>query len=360
MIALALLAMVVIFAVAYGASRHHPSQDATQPAAGRDVRKSGLDRWVAAGLISEEQSRAIEVFEQAQLAGRPAPRVAPVIEALAYVGGALLAVGAGMLVGQVWSDLGIGGRVGVLASAAVVAGVAGAVVGESDAVTWRLRGFLWALSTAGTVAAAGLFAYEVLDLTGEPVALAAAGAGTIESALCWRLRDRPLQHLLTFAGLAVSIGVAIAWAGGDGGVIGLALWLLGAAWAWLAWQHRVPPAVVGFPLGAALTLVACGIVGSQIEWLAPLLGLATAAAWVGAGVALSEPLVLAPGVVGVFVFLPWALGYYFGDSFGAPAIAMLSGALLLGIVVLLVRRGRHGPGTTGGISGRHFRPISHP
>ena len=123
----------------------------------------------------------------------------------------------------------------------------------------------------------------MLDLRNEPVALFAAVAGTLEAAAYWRLRDRPLQHLLTFAGLAVSIGVAIAWAGGEGGLIGLALWLLGAGWAWLAWRNRVPPAVVGFPLGAMLTLVACGFVGPQIEWLAPLLGLATAAAWVVRG-----------------------------------------------------------------------------
>ena len=74
--------------------------------------------------------------------------------------------------------------------------------------------------------------------------------------------------------------------------------------------------------------------------------------------ALSEALVLAPGVFGVFVFLPWTLGYYFGDTFGAPAVAMLSGALLLGIVVLLVRRGRHDGGTVGARNRRHFGPIA--
>jgi hypothetical protein len=359
MLVLVLLVVVVFVAVAYGSSRRHASRDATHDTAPREVRDARLERWVAAGLIHEDQARAIEAYEAARLASRPAPRVAPAIEALAYVGGALLAVGTGMLVGQFWNDLGVGGRVGVLVAGAVLTGVVGAVVGESDPVTWRLRGFLWALSTAGTVAAAGLFAHEVLDLSGEPVALVAAGAGTIETALYWARRDRPLQHLLTFTGLAVVIGVAIAWAGGEGGLIGPALWLLGAGWAWLAWQRRVPPAIVGFPLGAALTLVACGFVSSQAEWLAPLLGLATAAAWLGAGIALDRTLVLAPGVVGVFVFLPWTLGYYFGDTFGAPAVAMLSGALLLGVVMFLVRRGRRQDGPSGGTAGRHFR-TTHP
>jgi hypothetical protein len=165
-----------------------------------------------------------------------------------------------------------------------------------------------------------------------------------------------------FVGLAISIGVGIAWAG-TGNVaafVGLALWLFGAAWAWLAWQRRVPPAIIGFPLGAVLTLVASAIVGGQVEWLAPVLGLVTAAAWVGVGVASGEPFALAPGVVGVFVFLPWALGYFFGETLGAPAIVMLSGALLLGVVVVLVRRGRGQRGASEGVWGGHFRPIAHP
>jgi hypothetical protein len=258
-----------------------------------------------------------------------------------------------MLVGQYWDRLGVGGRIGILGAAAALTGVVGAVVGERDPVTWRLRGFLWTLSCAGTTAAAALFANEVLDLTSEPVVLVGAGFGTVEAACLWWLRDRPLQHLLTFVGGAVMLGVAIAWAGGDGALIGLALWLFGAAWAWLAWEQRIPPAIVGFPLGAVLALVACGFVNAQYEWLGPLLGLGTAAVWIVVGVVENETLALAPGVLGVFVFVPWTLGYYFGDSLGAPAVAMASGALLLAAVALLVRRERRD--TDGGPRGGRFR-----
>jgi uncharacterized membrane protein len=360
MMAFGLLALLVILGIAYASSRRLSEQDATHPTALARTRAEGLQRWVEAGLINEAQAEKIDAFEDARRAARPAPRVSPTIEALAYVGGILLAVGAGMLVGQYWDALGVGGRIGILAAAAGVAGLVGAMVGERDAVTWRLRGFLWALSTAGVVAATALFAHEVLNLSGEPVALMAAGAGTVEAACGWWLRDRPLQHMLTFVGLAVSIGVAIAWAGGEGGLIGFALWLFGAGWAWLAWRERVPPAVVGFPLGALLTLVACGIVSAQVEWLAPLLGLATAAAWIGIGVAANESLMLAPGVAGVFVFLPWTLGYYFGGTLGAPAVAMASGAALLVVVALLVRR-RNRSGTAGGAArSRHFHRVAHP
>lgn len=362
MIALAAVVMVVVVVVAvwsYAASRRRSSPGTTHVEVQGDA-GTAVRRWVDAGLISEDQGRAIAAFEQAQAAGRPAARVSPAIEALAYVGGVLIAVGAGMLVARFWDDLGAGGHLSLLAAAAVLTGLVGAAVGESEPVTWRLRGFLWALSAAGIGALAGLFAFEVLDVRGEPVAFAVAGCGALMSGAYWQLRDRPLQHALTFVGLAVSVGVAIVWAGGAGtnATMGLALWLLGAAWAGLAWQRRIPPPIVGFPLGVVLTLIASGITGGQIEWLAPLLGLATAAAWVGAGIATEEPLAMAPGVVGVFVFLPWTLGYFFGASLGAPAITMLSGAVLLGAVLMLLRRGR-GRADSRGTWGRHFRPVRH-
>lgn len=357
MILLGVLALVVIAVLAYGAARHGSESDATRPDVPAPVRASGLDRWAQAGLITDDQVRAITEFEAARRKARPASRVSPAIEALAYVGGVLLAVGAGMLVGQFWDRMGTGAHLGIVAVAALVTGAVGVVVGESDPAAWRLRGFLWALSAVGLGALAGLFVYEVVDTSGEPVAVATATTAMVASAGYWQLRNRPLQHALTFLGLVVAIGVGIAWAG-SGNVaawIGLTLWLVGAAWAGLAWRRHLPPAVVGFGLGAALTLVACGIVGARYESLGPVLGLVTAAAWVGVGIVADEGLALAPGVVGTFVFLPWTLGQLFGEALGAPAIVMLSGALLLGVVVVLLRRRRGHDGPAGGVWGRHFR-----
>ncbi len=367
MIGLGLLALIVILVAAYGLTRFRSfpgdAGDATHATVPAEVRATGLARWVAAGLITADQADAITAYEQAQAVARPKPRVSPAIEALAYLGGILLAVGAGMLVGQFWGSLGVGGRIGALAVAAALTGTVGAVVGETEPVTWRLRGFLWALSTAAIAATAGLFAFETLDARGEPVALAAAGVGGLSAFAYWWLRNRPLQHVLTFAGLAVSVGVGILWAEGSGAhglLIGLALWVVGAGWAWLGWQGRVPPAAVGFLVGIVLTLIASGIAGSQVRWVAPLLGLATAAVWVTAGVVGAERLALAPGIVGVFVFLPWTLGYFFGETVGAPVVAMLSGALLLVIVLALVRRGRGRDGNDGRARGGHFRALAHP
>ena len=357
MYALGLLALVVVVVLAFGAARFRSGESrpgVSTGAVGPAPDLGAVGRWVAAGIVTAEQAAAIAECERARRPAARSSRVSPAIEALAYVGGVLLVVGAGMLVGQFWDRIGVGGHLGVMAGAFVVAGIVGVVVGESDATAWRLRGFLGALSAGAAGAFAGLVVYDVIDTSGEPVAVATATTVAVVALGYWQLRNRPLQHALAFVGTAVAIGVGIAWAG-TGNVaawIGCSLWMLGAGWAALAWRRWVPPAVVGFGLGAALTLVASGIVGARFESAAPLLGLATAAAWVVVGIAAGEALALAPGVIGTFVFLPWTLGQFFGESLGAPAVAMLSGALLLAVVaVLLRRRRRSAPGT--GWSG-HF------
>jgi hypothetical protein len=350
MVALGLLVVLVVAIVAFGATRLHAHAPAAGSVGGAGVHDDRLDEWVTAGLVTADQARSIRAYEHDRVPDRPPARVSPGVEALAYVGGILLAVGAGMLIARLWHGLGVGGRIGVLAGAATLVVVVGTVVGESDGVTWRLRGFLWALGTVGFAAVAGIFVVEVLKVTGEAVGVTVAGTTAVVSAGLWQLRNRPLQHALTLLGLAIALGTGIAWAQGPGAhglLIGLALWLVGGMWAWLGWRDRIPPAALGFLLGVVLTLVGSGIVNAQVSWLAPLLGLATAGAWVAVGVVRSERVALAPGLVGVFVFLPWTLARFFGGTVGAPVVAMVSGALLLGVVLLLVRRGRDGHGDPG-------------
>lgn len=50
-------------------------------------------------------------------------------------------------------------------------------------------------------------------------------------------------------------------------------------------------------------------------------------------------------MAGLFAYVPWTLGALFGDAAGPPAILLVSGVLLLGVMFVLLRRsGRHGAG----------------
>jgi len=352
LLALVVLAMLLVVAAtrsrngrANGIGNGNGNGDGVRRAARNGALAAGLRRWVDAGLLEAEQAAAIGAFEADRRASRTPPRLSPAIESLAYVGGVLVTVGAGMLIGRFWEDMGTVAHLVIVGAASAATMTVGAVIGETEPVTWRLRGFLWALAAVGAGAFAGLVMFEVFDRVGEPVAFSTAATIAAVSAVLWHWRDRPLQHLATFVALVVVIAVGIGWIddGRPAAWIGLALWLFGAVWAAAAWRRWLPPAIVGFPLGVVLTLVGAGVVGIRYDWLAPVLGLATAVVWTTLGVWSNEVVALAPGVVGIFVFLPWTLGRFFGESLGAPVVVMLSGAVLLGVVIALWRRRTNGP-----------------
>ena len=78
-----------------------------------------LDRWVAAGLISDEQSSVIKAYERQLLypaapltaiVPTPRRRVPPIAEALGYLGGVLATTGLILLVAQYWQDVATAGR----------------------------------------------------------------------------------------------------------------------------------------------------------------------------------------------------------------------------------------------------------
>ena len=79
---------------------------------------------------------------------------APVmIEAIAYLGGAFVLVGAMLVGAHYWPDVGTGTRLLIEATTALVLLAAGfAVPTRAGAVTLRLRAILWLLSTAAGAA----------------------------------------------------------------------------------------------------------------------------------------------------------------------------------------------------------------
>jgi hypothetical protein len=320
----------------------HRDQLAEPPVA--EPLEAQLRRWATAGLLSDRQATAILAAEEARV-GRPAtpaPRRPVAVELVGYLGGVLAVVGVVLLAARSWQDLATWSRLTLLALGAAALWAAGALLHEqADPALWRLRAVLWLLSSATVAFLAGLFAAEVLDWEVEAVTLLAGLATATHAAVLWRLQPRPLQQLACLAGVATAAGAAAAAAGGDELAVGLSVWAVGVLWVAGGWSGLLPPPVIALGVGSVVLLLGAQLTAGRLEGGGPLLGLGSALVLLLLG-ATGHRLVLAGvGIVGVFVFLPWTVGHYFADTVGVPVAILLSGVLLLGLTLVLLRRPVH-------------------
>lgn len=341
MIGLVVLVVLVVLLVAMAAKR---PPGAGEPADRRVLTTADLQRATEAGVVTADQAAALLALAAAPpppaRAGGRALRGAPIaVEIVGYLGAVLAMIGAATLVGQFWDDMTSWSRLVLIGSLAVGLWGAGAVVDESaDAVLWRLRGFLWLLSSAAAAFFAGLLGADVFEWGSEPVALFVGTVTALYAGSLWRLRDRPAQYLAFVAGVIAALAGASAWIDGPG-MVGLVLWAFGAVWVVLGWRRIVEPAAIALVAGPGLMLVAAGVTGGSWEWLAPLFGLVTAAGLLAGGTVLKEFLITGVGVAGVFVYLPMSGAEYFGETIGVPIVLLATGVLLIVLMVLLLRRG---------------------
>ena len=341
MIGLVAVVVLVLLLVAMAATR---SSGAGERGDRRVLTTADLQRAKEAGVVTAEQVAALLALGAAPppptRAGGRGLRGAPVaIEIVGYLGAVLTMIGAVTLVGQFWDDMASWSRLALIGSLVVGLWGAGAVVDESaGAVLWRLRGFLWLLSSAAAAFFAGLLGADVFGWDPEPVALLIGTVTALYAGSLWRRRDRPAQYLAFVAGVIAALAGASAWIDGPG-MVGVVLWAVGAAWLVVGWRRIVEPAEIALVAGPGLMLVAAGVTGGTWEWLAPLFGLVTAAGLLTAGTVVKEFLITGVGVAGVFVYLPMSGAEYFGETIGVPIVLLASGVLLIVLMVLLLHRG---------------------
>jgi hypothetical protein len=312
------------------------------PAAGRDPRPDPfaepLERWMADGLLTREQAAAIAAAERRRAAGIAPPRRIPVVaELVGYLGAALALAGAVSLAASFWTDLAVWARLTILGATSVIFLTAGLMLRETAGQARRLRGFLLLLSSAAAAYFASVFAEAVLDAATETATLATGLVLAAHAGALWWLRPRPLQHLACLAGLATAAGVGADLIGGQAAA-GLAVWVLGAAWVLLGWRKLLPPAAVAIASGAVAALIGAATISGARDEAGLLLGLATALALLVAGTVRRRFVPAAIGTVGVLMTLPPTIDRFFAGTVGVPFGILLSGLILLGMTVLILRR----------------------
>jgi hypothetical protein len=297
-----------------------------------------LQRAVEARILNADQAQAVLAAERVRGKASDGDRRLPVTEALGYLGGLLALSGAVTLAIQYWRDAPIAGRLGLFAVVAAATWLVGARIGDGSAPALiRLRGALWFASSAAVAALAGQVAQDVAHAGVPTVWLAAGTAAAVHSALLWRLRDRPAQHLACLAGVLTAASGAASLAGGAAAV-GLAVVAGGAAWVAAGWMAVLPPAVMALVGGGVAVLAGAGITADEWSDAAPLLGLAAAAVFVALGIATVRTPLIVVGLVGGFGYLPWTVGHFFADSLGVPLAMLLCGIALLAVTLVALRR----------------------
>jgi hypothetical protein len=315
---------------------HHPAP----PPSLSDV----LEDWVDVGLITDEQSRAIRQHEaqpherRADLSLAPAPESGPslVVEALGYLGGIVMLVGAGILTGMYWADLSVAPRLILIgATALAMVGAGFAVSDRLGDAAGRLRSVLWALGVAATAGFFGVFSTEVLNRYDEHALVVVGPCTAVVAGLLWWLRPTSLQQLGLFVPTtvaAVAVGLELSSTSSSWG--GATMWSVAMVWAALSLAGWLEPRVTGVALGMLGAVLGAMMMDADVGIA---LALATA---VAAGVlalwARSLPW-LGVAAVALLWTMPRAAGAWFPGTLSAALTLIVTGGALVGAAAWVAR-----------------------
>jgi hypothetical protein len=134
----------------------------------------------------------------------------------------------------------------------------------------------------------------------------------------------------------MSVPATIGWYAREAGAAtGLLVAASGVVLVWLAATDRLHLAHVAEAVGGLVVVGGLAIVGVQSVGLATLAGLAGAVGLVAAGTLPERSILSIVGALGLLVNVPWAIAWFFPGEGRTPALVMVTGALIVGVAVLL-------------------------
>ncbi|TCC30762.1 DUF2157 domain-containing protein [Kribbella speibonae] len=301
-----------------------------------------IAHWADAGLISADQAVRLraDVEQKAVIPAAPQrERSAVLVEALAYLGGTIVLIAAGLLGAQYWDALPDLGRLALVGGASALLVVAGSVVprrlGEASV---RLRSVLWLLATAAAAGFAALFADIVLELHGVDIAIVSGVTATVVAAGLWSRLRTVAQQAAVFVALMVTTAAVVAKVTDDAHLPGLAVWGVGVVWFLLG--------VVGVttPRRPVLALSALGILVGAVMTLPTdagmVLALVTVVAIVVLAVRFRDLMLLGVGALGALNILPAVVTEWFPGDLAPPLVLLVFGGLLVAAALYTARRRR--------------------
>jgi len=122
-----------------------------------------------------------------------------------------------------------------------------------------------------------------------------------------------------------------------GVVTGLIVWGVGATAVLIGATRRTRIPRVIETAGGFVVVIGAAVTGAQAQGFATIFGLATAVGLLLLGLLPGRILLTLCGSVGLLVFVPWAISWYFPGENRAPVLVAISGLVVLAVALLLGR-----------------------
>jgi hypothetical protein len=133
---------------------------------------------------------------------------------------------------------------------------------------------------------------------------------------------------------------------------GVAVWAFGLGVVVVAIDRLTRAPIVLEVLGAVVMLAGCALTALDEPAVATLFGLVTSVALLGVAM-LPGRVALSPvGALGLLVYVPWSIGWFFPGEGRVPLLISVAGVLIVGVAVLMARLGHR----FGSELGRDRRP----
>jgi hypothetical protein len=308
-----------------------------------------VSAWVAEGIITQAQADRIRARQGGTVLIGPSGRrtmMPVVVEALGYLGGAIVVVATVLIAGQYWEDLSDVGRLSILGAVAVVLLVGGALVpSRLEDLGARMRSVMWLISTGVVAGFLGVWGSDVLGWHDQDLALLVT-AGTAAYALAlFLVRPAVLQQLAMMALLGGTAAALLAKYVDSDSWPGVGVWVVGAAWLGLAQAGVLRPRSLGRAAGAGMALIGSMMTTSDRADLAIVFSLVTVAAVVILAMAFSDLVLLAVGSLGAIQGIIVAVNEWFPNSLSAAVALLLVGGGLVGTAIWIARRRARGEAT---------------
>lgn len=295
-----------------------------------------LRRWQTAGLLDEATVERLLQFE-AERTTRDAEDRPGILEAIVYLGVAIVAVGVAVLIGSSWGELQDWARIAVVggpAVAALLAGFALRATGQPQLVRGGHLAWLVATALAGTTAAV---ITNVSGANEDTVFRVGAVTACAVAVPLWIVAPSHVQVFgLAAALFFVAIAVGTLPDEFDPVLSSLMAIGFGAAGLALAEPGYVSPLTSARVLFGLLLAWGAFFGGFEAEWL-EVIAFVVAGALVAVSIARGVFLYIVLGLALGFAALVRAIAMHVDDPTAAALALIVVGVLLVGSIILLAR-----------------------